>query len=92
MNIASERSLIVTRTKKDTVIEIDAGKYIEKLENADDRLIVDISQTPDGHLKPEEILIFGLGIDAEFVKPLTIHRESQFQKLGERLIEPLDLV
>ena len=92
INLASERSLTVTRTKQDTAIEFDAGKYIEKLEVADDRLIVDISQTPDGHLKPEEILIFGLLIDAEFVKPLTIHRKNQFQKLGERLIEPLDLV
>ncbi len=91
-SIASERLLVVTRTKQDVEKEIDAGKYIEHLEIAGDRLIVDIMQTPNGHLKPEEILTFGLGIDAELVKPLTIHRKKQFHKLGERLIDPLELV
>jgi len=91
-SIASEKLLVVTRTKQDTEKEVDAGKYIERLETAGDRVIVDIMQTPDGHLKPEELLIFGLGIETELVKPLTIHRKKQFHKLGERLIDPLDLV
>ncbi len=90
--IASEKILVVTRTRQDTEKTIDVGKYIEKLEIAGDRLIADIMQTPEGHIKAEEIMIFGLGIDVESVKPLTIHRKNQFQKLGERLIDPLDLV
>ncbi|MEE8417173.1 MAG: TIGR03960 family B12-binding radical SAM protein, partial [candidate division Zixibacteria bacterium] len=90
--IASEKILVVTRTRQDTEKTIDVGKYIEKLEIAGDRLIAYIMQTPEGHIKAEEIMIFGLGIDAESVKPLTIHRKYQFQKLGERLIDPLDLV
>jgi radical SAM family uncharacterized protein/radical SAM-linked protein len=91
-SIASEKLLIVTRMKQDIEKKIDAGKYIEHLQIAEDRVVVDIMQTPDGHLKPEEILVFGLGIETELVKPLTIHRKKQFHKLGERLIDPLDLV
>ncbi len=90
--IVSEKTLAVTRTRQGVEKKIDAGKYLENLEFAGDRLIADILQTPDGHLKPEEILIFGLGLDSELVKPLTIHRKCQFQMLGERLIDPLDLV
>ncbi|HBC45635.1 MAG TPA: hypothetical protein DCZ43_01175, partial [candidate division Zixibacteria bacterium] len=90
--ISSEKSLLVSRTRNEVESQVDAGKFIENLELSDKGLILDVSQTPDGLIKPDEILIFGLGIDLILVKPLAIHRSGQFYRSGQRLIEPLDLV
>ena len=90
--ISSEKNLLVTRMRNEVESQIDAGKFIENLEIVDNGLVLDVSQTPDGLIKPDEILIFGLGINPTLVKPLAIHRSNQFYRSGQRLIEPLDLV
>lgn len=91
-NILAAKKLIVSRIKDDEVKEIDVGGFIDNLKIEDDFLVMDINQTPDGQVKPEEILVFGLGIDKDLVKTLLIHRKLQFHKMGERLIDPLELV
>ena len=90
--LLNDKKVTVVRTREKVTREVEAGKFIENLELLDNTLYADISQTPDGHIKPDEILIFGLGFEPDAVKPLTIHRKSQFQKFGGRLIDPLDLV
>lgn len=90
--LLDNKKLTVVRTRENMTKEVEAGRFIENIELAGDILLADISQTPDGHIKPDEILIFGLGLDPDTVKPLMIHRKSQFQKFGGRLIDPLDLV
>jgi len=90
--LLNDKKLTVVRTRENMTREVEAGKFIENLELLDNMLTAEISQTPDGHIKPDEILIFGLGFDADTVKRLMIHRKSQFQKFGGRLIDPLDLV
>ncbi|UCC79500.1 MAG: TIGR03960 family B12-binding radical SAM protein [Candidatus Zixiibacteriota bacterium] len=90
--LLNNKKLTVVRIRENMTKEVEAGKFIENIELAGDTLTAEISQTPDGHIKPDEILIFGLGFNPDAVKPLMIHRKSQFQKFGGRLIDPLDLV
>jgi radical SAM family uncharacterized protein/radical SAM-linked protein len=90
--IISSKSLFITRIREGIEKQIDAGQFIENIDPREGGLVLDVRQTPDGHIKPEELLIFGLGFDESLVKPLVIHRKNQFQKTGQRLIEPLDLV
>jgi radical SAM family uncharacterized protein/radical SAM-linked protein len=91
-DLLTSKSIIVRRTREDSTREIDAGKFVEGLELLDNMLVAEISQTPDGHIKPDEILIFGLGLEEAVVRQIIIHRKSQLQKFGGRLIEPLNLV
>ncbi len=91
-NIVRDKTLLVTRIKNGEKSQIDAGPFIENLSTSEMGILLEVSQTSDGHIKPEEIPIFGLGIDPGLVKALTIHRKNQFHKSGQRLIEPLDLV
>ncbi len=90
--LLNEKQLIVQRSRADITKDIEAGKFIENLKLESDKLVAEILQTPDGHIKPDEVLIFGLGIDQNLVKSMTIHRKNQFNKFGGRRIEPLDLV
>ncbi len=90
--LLDDKQVTVIRTRNDNIKEVEAGEFIEDLRLKDDFLEADISQTPDGHIKPDEILIFGLGVNPESVKSLMIHRKNQFNKFGGRQIEPLDLV
>jgi radical SAM-linked protein len=90
--IASEKSLRVKRNRNGEETEVEAGQFIDNLSVGENGIILDVEQTPDGLIKPEEILTFGLNIDIRLVKPLAIKRLSQYFKSGQRLIEPLDLV
>jgi radical SAM-linked protein len=90
--IMAAKTMIVKRSRSGIETELDAGRFIDDIIIMQGGLQVDLWQLPDGHIKPEEILVFGLGIDPEFVKQLVIHRASQFHKSGQRLIDPLDLV
>lgn len=91
-SILSSDNLIITRIRKEKEIEIEARRFIGDIRIEKEVLHADISQTPDGQIKPEEILIFGFGIEPGSVKKLVVHRVDQFHKLGERLIDPLELV
>ena len=90
--LVGSKSICVRRNKVDGASEMDAGRFLENLILMQDCLLASVWQLPDGHIKPEEILVYGLGIDSSLVRPLTIHRKAQYYKSGERLIEPLDLV
>ncbi|MEE9554425.1 MAG: TIGR03960 family B12-binding radical SAM protein [candidate division Zixibacteria bacterium] len=91
-SILSSDNLIVTRIRKEKEVEIDARAFIDNIRIENDCLFADINQVPEGQIKPEEILIFGFGMEPERVKGLIVHRKSQFHKLGERLMDPLELV
>jgi radical SAM family uncharacterized protein/radical SAM-linked protein len=90
--IAREKRLVVTRTKEGLTRQVDAGAFIQDVRLEDDKLVIDIWQTPDGHIKPEEILTFGLDINENIAKSIIVHRKAQFHKSGARLIDPMDLV
>jgi radical SAM family uncharacterized protein/radical SAM-linked protein len=90
--ILSSKSVPVIRIRDEIEKEIDAGRFIDDLRVEDSHLVADIVQTPDGLIKPEEILVFGFGNDSEKVKALVIHRKSQYHRLGQRLMDPLELV
>ncbi len=90
--IVERKSLPVKRKKENVEKEVDAGPFIESLDIDGKVIIAGLWQTTEGHIKPEEILVFGLGLEIEQVKPLPIHRKGQYYKSGFRLIEPLELV
>jgi radical SAM family uncharacterized protein/radical SAM-linked protein len=90
--VARDKILQVSRMKDGIEKKIEAGRFLQNLTLTNDELEIDVWQIPEGHIKPEEILIFGLGFDMMRVKTLTIHRANQFQKTGMRLIEPMELV
>jgi radical SAM family uncharacterized protein/radical SAM-linked protein len=90
--IVREKKLVVKRTKGEIENEMDVGQFVQEISPLDFGLQLDLNQTPDGYVKPEEIFIFGLGLETELVKSLTIHRKGQYLKSGYRVIEPLDLV
>ena len=89
--LASEH-LLVKRRKADGEIEVDVRKFIEDLSIEDGIFTAVINQTPDGQVKPEEILVFGCGLDPETAKKIVVHRKNQYHRLGGRLIEPLEMV
>ncbi len=91
-SILSSDNLVVTRIRKEKEVEIDARRFIGDIRIEKEVLHADINQTPDGQIKPEEILIFGFGVEPGSVKKLVVHRVEQFHKLGERLMDPLELV
>jgi radical SAM-linked protein len=91
-NLKNSKQLTVTRIRQDDSKEIEAGQFIEDIRLSGDTLETDVLQTPDGHIKPDELLVFGLGLEPDAVKRLVIHRKNQYQKFGGRLIEPLELV
>lgn len=90
--ITDRKSLVVARIKEGVEKRLDAGGFLQEVFIESGVLVVDVWQLPEGHIKPEEILVFGLEIDPDLVKTLTIHRKNQFHKSGMRLIEPMDLV
>ena len=90
--IASDKNLTVRRVKDGAVTYAEAGRFISDLRTVENGLELDVHQTPDGHIKPDEVLIFGFGIEPDLTKPLHIHRKNQFYSSGMRLVEPLDLV
>ncbi len=90
--IAQEKNLSVRRVKEGVVTYAEAGRFIQDLRVTDSGLELDVCQTPNGHIKPDEVLVFGFGIEPDLVKPLHIHRKNQFYSSGMRLVEPLDLV
>jgi radical SAM family uncharacterized protein/radical SAM-linked protein len=90
--IAREKSLVVTRIKEGIEKRIDAGQFLQDVRVENDRLVIDVWQMPEGHIKPEEVLIFGLEIDKQIVRGITIHRKGQYHKSGVREVDPMDLV
>ncbi len=91
-HLVADKKLVVVRKRNELESRVEVGRLIENITKEGDLLILDILQTPDGYIKPEEILIFGLGMNPELVRPLAIHRKGQFHRIGGRLLEPLDLV
>jgi len=91
-NIAAKKSLVVTRAREGREKQLDAGEFLHDISMECGKLIIDVWQLPEGHIKPEEILIFGQGIDPNLVKTITVHRKGQFHKSGMRIIDPMDLV
>ena len=92
LDISLQKSLNVKRVRNGSETEVDAGQFIQDITVDDCGMIADVWQMPEGHIKPEEILTFGLGIDTSLVKATIIHRKEQFHKSGMRLVDPLDLV
>jgi len=90
--VLSSNTLAVTRIKEDRVVELDARRFLDNLTLSGDILTMTINQTPEGQIKPEEIMVFGLGIDQDKAKTLVFTRKRQLHRMGERTIEPLDLV
>ena len=90
--ISQDKALVVKRIKGEIENELDVGQFIQEIAALNTAIQLDLNQTPDGYIKPEEIFIFGLGMDIDYAKSLEIHRAGQYHKSGYRIIEPLDLV
>jgi radical SAM family uncharacterized protein/radical SAM-linked protein len=91
-DLLTNKKLTVTRYREKDVKVAEVGEFIDNITLEDNMLLSDVLQTPDGHIKPDEILIYGLGLIEDTVRRLPVHRKSQFSKFGGRLIDPLDLV
>lgn len=95
-SILEKENLRVKRTSKEQTRELDIRRHILKLEGGafDDgsilRLYLGIGS--EGYARPEEVLIYGFGMEEKEVLGLLFKRIGLYVIKDERLLTPLDVV
>ncbi len=91
-NLLSSREITVTRVKKEQEKQIEVGHLLHDLSYSDGVIEMLLGVTPDGYVRPGEIIVFGLGLSPEESMKLVYHRAGQYFLQGVRKAEPFDLV
>jgi len=90
--LSGSNEIIVIRSRKDESKEYSVGQFLYKLVLNDNNLEMLLGVTPDGYLRPDEVMIFGLGYSEHEAKALTYHRTGQYFMQGVHQVDPFDLV
>ncbi len=95
-SILSRKDLLVTRYHKKGPKEIDIRKYIRELECQKDesksRLKMLLGLGAGGYAKPQEILIYGFGLEEKEVLSLVLMRCGLFVRMDSQILTPMDVV
>lgn len=91
-NLLKNKEMIVTRTKNDESKEHSVGRFLHELSYKDGVFEMLLGFTPDGYIKPNEVLIYGLGFSIRDSQSLIYNRTGQYYLRGVHKIEPLELV
>ncbi|MCP4582745.1 MAG: TIGR03960 family B12-binding radical SAM protein [candidate division Zixibacteria bacterium] len=91
-NLVASKELTVTRTKKEEQRELQVGQFLYELSFNDGLLEMFLGFTPDGYLRPNEVLKFGLGYSEEETLSFIYNRSGQFLLQGVHKVDPFDLV
>jgi radical SAM family uncharacterized protein/radical SAM-linked protein len=91
-DLLKNRAFSVIRVKKDERIEVDVGRFLYDLSFHDGLMEMLLGFTPEGYIRPNEVLEFGLGFSTEEALSLIYARTGQYLLQGVHKVEPLDLV
>ncbi|MCD6161734.1 MAG: TIGR03960 family B12-binding radical SAM protein [candidate division Zixibacteria bacterium] len=91
-NLQENKELIVVRTKNDESKEHSVGSFLHELSYTDGVFEMLLGFMPGGYIKPNEVLIYGLGFSMRDSQSLVYNRTGQYYLRGVHKIEPLDLV
>jgi radical SAM family uncharacterized protein/radical SAM-linked protein len=95
-SILEKENLWVKRVSKEQIKELDIRKHIKKLEcaplNEKTALTMHLGLGADGYARPQEILVYGFGLEEKEVAGLLFRRTGLFVIGDDRLLTPLDLV
>lgn len=90
--LITSKKLNVKRIKKDQEKHLEVRQYLHELNYDQGRLDMLLGFTPEGYLRPSEVLIFGMGIPEQSVLPLIFKRTGQYLLQGVHKVDPFDLV
>ncbi|UCB53051.1 MAG: TIGR03960 family B12-binding radical SAM protein, partial [Candidatus Zixiibacteriota bacterium] len=96
-SILEKQNLWVRRvSKKQEVKEVDIRRRIMKLEPeaCDDRVVLkmDLGLGTDGYVRPEEILVYGFGLEQREVVSLVFKRTGLFVLKDGQILTPMDVL
>ncbi len=95
-SILGQRSLLVTRHHKQGPREADIRKYIRELDcqkvESKSRLKMLLGLGAEGYARPQEILIYGFGLEEKEVFGLLFKRCGLFVKMDSQLLTPMEAV
>jgi len=95
-SIMDEKNLWVKRISKQQVKEIDIRRHILKLEcePTDDQFVLKmhLGLGSDGYARPEEILVYGFGLEEKKVAGLLFKRTGLFIMKNKQIITPMEVI
>jgi len=95
-SLLSQRSLLVKRSYKQGQKEIDIRKHTRKLEcqkeDLKSRVKMLLGLGTEGYARPQEILIYGFGLEEKEVLGLLFKRSGLFVKTDSEILTPMDVV
>jgi len=95
-SILSQGSLLVKRSHKQGQKEIDIRKHTRKLEcqkeDSKSRVKMLLGLGVKGYARPQEILIYGFGLEEKEVLSLLFKRSGLFVKTDSEILTPMDVL
>ncbi len=95
-DVMAKKDLLVKRTSKEEVRSVDIRRRILKLEYEprDEGVLLKmhLELGVEGYARPEELLIFGFGLDEKIVAGLLFKRTGLFVRTGEKVVGPMEAV
>jgi radical SAM family uncharacterized protein/radical SAM-linked protein len=89
--ILESKQLEVVRKKETETRQISAGHLVIGLALENNRLKMLLAVTPDGYVRPAEVMIFGLGYSEFEATGLIYRRVGQYHIQGVHKVDPLEL-
>jgi len=90
--LRADKNLNVTRIKEAESKQFEVGRFLHELSMENETITMLLGFTPDGYLRPTEVMQFGLGLPQEIAQSLIYTRTGQYLLQGIHRVEPLDLV
>ncbi len=95
-SILEKENLWITRTSKEQVKEVDIKRHMVKLESKPSEdgtvLILYLGLGSEGYARPDEILIYGFGMEEKEVLGLLLKRTGLFVVKDKQLLTPMEVV
>lgn len=95
-SILEKKNLWVKRISKQQVKEVDIKRHILKLEcePTDDQVVLKmhLGLGSDGYARPEEILVYGFGLEEKKVAGLLFKRTGLFIMKNKQIITPMEVL
>ncbi len=94
--VMAKKDLLVKRTSKEEIRSVDIRRHILKLEFEPREegvlLKMHLELGVEGYARPEEILIYGFGLEEKVVAGLLFKRTGLFVRMGEKVVGPMEAV
>jgi radical SAM-linked protein len=95
-SILSQKNLLVKRVTQQGLKEIDVRKHIVKLEcegeDSETKMKMFLGLGTEGYVRPQEVLIYGFGLEDRKVLSLLFKRTGLFIKTEKEILTPMDML